>query len=134
MSYLQDAAVGSRCVDKLGCGFQIRGDRLFDQHVDSGAHQVAADFGMQGGGDRYYGRLHAAGEVAVIGKGRAALGGFGCAGGVGVDYRYQLGARRLADYAHVVAAKLSGAYYRYAGLGQVASRDFIVAGILRFRI
>jgi len=97
---------GSRGDESIGVG-QSGGDWLFDQDVEAGFHEGAANLSVQRGGDGNYGGVGETGELRKIGYGRAAeFGGNGQgAGGIGVDGSSEAGAFGVAHDAEMVAAE-----------------------------
>ena len=99
MSDLQDAAVASGGVDQRGGRRQVGRDRLFDQDVDTGLEQPAADLFVGGGGDGDDGGIHFAGQVAGIGERlRADLSGGGSRRAPRVDITIAANAARVDSW------------------------------------
>ncbi len=97
---------------RFGCrdeavGFRERWrDRFFDEDVDAGFEQRAADFGMPDGGHGKDGGIHVADHVAIVGRCRGAFTGeFARAGEIRIDDEAQFGLRILPDDAHVILAE-----------------------------
>ena len=116
VAYLKDAAGAGSGVDQAIGGGKVGGDGLFDEDVDAGVEEVAADIDVGGGGSGDDGGIDPAGEIAGVGEcdGLVAGGGFGGAGGIGIDDGGELRAGGFVDHAAVVLAEGSGADNGYS--------------------
>ncbi len=111
MADLEDSVVARGGFDQA-VGFGQGGrDGFFDEHVEPGFEQSAADLGVGDGGNGYDRGIGVADDVAVIGgsNGSAGLGVFPGAGEIGVDNVGELGVRVFGNHANVVFAEGTGA-------------------------
>ena len=118
VAHLKDAPAARGGLDEAVGRGKVPRDGLLHQDVDAGGEKVAADFGVDCGGRGDDGGIDLAGEVARIGEGHGLIapGGFGGAGGVGIDDGGELRARGFVDHAAVVLSEGSGADDGYTRL------------------
>ena len=117
---LQNAAGASGGINQMLGGGQVRRDRLFDQHINTGFEQCTTYIGMGRRRDGDDGSVDFAGEFCDRCVGWASVLGGGSGGSlrIAVDYARQFRTGRLAKNTQMMTAKRTGADDRSSNSAQ----------------